>query len=165
VKLLLDECVGPRASAAIAAVLSLSKQKTEVVHMHDFEGRGAADQSWVIRAAKEGWFVITKDSGKRQDGPPLQLILPAYGVRAAFMHRKLPQRPGIDQVRAILYVYPSLQRAAKADCLRTQIIIQNDGFRAAPWHFGPRELAAFESYRASIRQPALGEQLNLPGTQ
>lgn len=160
-KLLLDECIARRLTDVLRAVLALSSDPFEVVHIHEFEGGGTADEVWAQRAAREGWFVITKDRGRKGAGPPLQIILPALGVNAAYLHRKLGTRSALEQTRSIITTLPALERAARAaPGSRALIVIQGEGFKARKWPLSRDEAVAVRYYKG-VSPPPRGRAATL----
>ncbi len=112
-KLLLDECIPSGISGSIAKFMAAAKPPVETVHMIVFTGKqGEPDDVWVPKAANEGWFVITGDSVRSKEGPPLHRLLPEHGVSAAFLSGKLQQKPGFEKVRAVISLLDALRDAA-----------------------------------------------------
>lgn len=103
INLLFDETVGEPVARATIEVLKFSHHEIDAVCMKDFEGKGAKDDHWVLRAAKEGRFVITGDRGRFRDRAPLDILLPYHGVSGAFMTGKLHSgRSQFEKARAII---------------------------------------------------------------
>ena len=134
-KLLIDECIGKNIYGEIKTFLDSSVPPIQHMHMLDFNGRqGLNDEEWVPKAAAEGWFVITGDSGRSRLGAPLHLLLPQYKISAIFFSGKLQSKPGLDKVRAILSVLPRLETlATKPPGTRWKLYLTINGYGIKEW--------------------------------
>lgn len=108
-----DETFGePVARAALGLLEYDSTITIEPAFMRKWIGEGVKDNVWAKRAGKEGWFVLTCDRGKTQDGAPLDLLLPYHGVSAAFLTPTLHGRKQFEKLRAVLSLWPKIMRGA-----------------------------------------------------
>jgi len=101
-RIMLDECIAPRASRLLIDALKLHRPPYEAQFLVDFMGaQGAHDVDWTKILAEQGdWIVITADSGKARGekaklkGPPLHLVLPHRKITGFFLAGKMAQRSG-----------------------------------------------------------------------
>jgi hypothetical protein len=114
VKLFLDDCISPRLAPVLQSVLDLGTTKAVVHHFDQLAASGTGDDLWVPRAAEDGYVVVTKDSGRKRRGPPLQLLLPAWNIPAIFCYRKLNLQPSFVQASAIVAILPGLVGTSRA---------------------------------------------------
>lgn len=109
-KLLFDECIGRGIYRALAAELDRRSPRVEHRHLLDLtEAQGVPDEDWVPRVAREGWIVVTGDSGRRGLGAPLHRLLPEHRVTAVFLSGKLQSAPHGEKVAAVRAVLDQLE--------------------------------------------------------
>lgn len=132
-KIMLDECMPPKASRLLRDMLLLNKPPIEAALLEDYLGcKGGLDCDWVKLLEEEGdWYVVSADTGKMRGakaklrGPPLHLILPARNVTGFFLSGKIAQRSGFEKVRAVIYTLPEL-------LLRAGVAPPGTRFKIAP---------------------------------
>jgi hypothetical protein len=119
---MLDECLTLRASHLIIRALELHKPPIHAEFLEEHFrtdgatiGKGAWDVDWAKTLEEGGdWSVITCDSkrpkGERAKlkGPPLHLILPSRRITGFFMGGKMPNFPGFEKFRAVIYLFPQI---------------------------------------------------------
>lgn len=114
VRLLFDECIGENVARALVKVLAFNKnEQIDAVYMKSWLREGVKDTEWVPTARREGRFVITTDCGKRNDGAPLNLLLPKHGVSGAFITPTIHGRNQADKARAVMAVWPHIAIATR----------------------------------------------------
>jgi hypothetical protein len=142
VKLLFDECIGYGIYKSICGALNVLVPPVTHAHMLDFTGRqGEPDEVWVPRAAREGWLVITGDSGRRGTGAPLDVIMPMHGVTGIFLSGKLQSKPAAVKVNAVVSVLDRFRDVETGPRgLRYRLFMTQTGFALKPWPIsGPRK--------------------------
>jgi len=143
-KIMLDECMPPKASRLVVALLKLHKPPIEASFLADYMGKpGSADPDWANRLAHEGeWCVVTCDYKRpqgakaRAKGPPLHLILPSRKITAFFLGGKIAQADGFEKVRAVLYLLPEIWERATTAPIGTRFKILRKGataYQITPW--------------------------------
>jgi hypothetical protein len=137
IRLLFDETIGDPVVCALAGLLRFEKQiSIEAQSMRQFLGAGTKDSEWVGKAAAEEWFVITGDRGKKNDGAPLDLLLPFHGISGAFLTGRLHgERSQFEKMRAILVIWPHLLEAIQNGPrgVRYKISIDGSSFGWRMW--------------------------------
>jgi hypothetical protein len=146
---LVDECIGKMTVRALAALVKYHKQPVEVKALLDLiDGQqGIKDPEWVPRAKAEGWYVITSDTGQSNDGAPLHILLPLYGVSAAYMTPTLQsKRDGFEKIGAIVTLWPRIIRAATTSepGTRHRIRASGDTYTMVDWPLGATGRRALE---------------------
>lgn len=138
-RLLADECIPRKAFEKLRELRNPGgKSVTEMVHLLERFEQGSPDDHWVQQVAAEDppFLVITGDravNSGRED-PRLPVLLPHAGVNGIFLTGKLQQRPAFAKVRALMYVWPALERAAQhAPGTRSRLSPFGDGYRLQEW--------------------------------
>lgn len=138
-RLLADECIPRKAFEKLRELRNPSGNTvTEMVHLLERFEHGSADDHWVEQIASDTprFLVITGDravKSKRED-PRLPVILSRAGVSGIFLTGKLQQRSAFEKVRALMYVWPALDRAAQhTPGTRYRLIPSGDGYRLQLW--------------------------------
>ncbi|HVT90597.1 MAG TPA: hypothetical protein VHD56_17210 [Tepidisphaeraceae bacterium] len=143
-KLMIDECMGAKASRLVAGLLGLHKPEPIEAHfLTDYIGSsGTFDCDWSARLAQEGnWCVISCDYKKptgqkaKSKGPPLHLILPNRKIIGFFLAGKMAQLSGFEKARATICVFPELWNLANnaAPGSRFKILPNGNGYKLSPW--------------------------------
>ena len=109
-KLLIDECLAPRAFKALAGLVNTLREPPQCVHLLERWPPGTLDPVWVPVIAKEsGWIVVTCDNGRAPDRAPLDKLLPELKVTGLFLSPKAAQYSGFEKARMLLCVWPHLE--------------------------------------------------------
>ena len=125
------------AARACANLFLFAKPKVEVKHFLDWVGgmQGIKDLEWVAQAKSEGWFVVTGDRGQTKDGAPLHILLPAYGVSAAFLTGSLQSDNGFAKLAGIVALWPQIEAAATKSTPGSRFKIRRtaNGYSLVEW--------------------------------
>jgi hypothetical protein len=144
-RIMLDECIAPRASRVLIDILKLHKPPLEARFLVDHVGaQGALDYSWTKELEEQGdWIVITSDNGRsrgersRLKGPPLHLVLPARKITGFFMAGRMAQRCGFDKARCVIYAWPDIlayaESAPKGERFKIAPVDAGKGYCVYPW--------------------------------
>jgi hypothetical protein len=142
-KVMLDECMSPRASRVIVDALKIHKPPVEAHLLEDYlNAKGALDSDWAERLGNEGgWCVITSDyriprgQAARSKGPPLHLILPARKITGFFLGGKIASSSGFEKARSVIYTWPEIWQNALSAAPGTRFRITRNGlgYKLGPW--------------------------------
>ena len=116
-KLLLDENLSPPATKVLSQLVKRTKESAEVWNLLDICPSGIQDPDWLpkFKSQSDPWLIITGDSGKRCGGERLPELCTELGIRHVLLSGKLNQRKQFDKFRAIMTVWPALQKAFESD--------------------------------------------------
>jgi hypothetical protein len=138
-RLLADECI-PRKSFELLRRLRNPCEPPEVdmVHLLDLLGSGARDDEWVrlIAQGDPPFLVLTGDRGatSRRPDPRLPALLPQFKVTGVYLSGKLQQRTGFEKARALLVVWPQLEKAyTDPPGSRFRLNAHRAGYQLTPW--------------------------------
>jgi hypothetical protein len=109
-----------------------------MMHLLERFEAGSPDDRWIQDIAQDDdrFLVITGDRAAktRQGDPRLPVILPQAGVSGVFLTGKLQQRPAFEKVRALMYVWPLMEKAAQhAGGARWRLMLHGDGYSLKEW--------------------------------
>lgn len=142
-KILADECIGPKTTRIAADLLARAKPNPiTLVHWLDkFTKEEKRDDKWAeILASDGGWIVLTKDTGQKKRGPPLQLILPRKKVTGIFFTRGRAQASGFEALRAVIWLIHDIEAALSEPAgTRFKIYVEGRGYSLQRWSLTDRE--------------------------
>ena len=138
-RLLADECIPRRAFEKLRELRNPGGTTvTEMVHLLERFEAGSPDDHWVreIGDDDEPFIVITGDRASKsgRDDPRLPTLLPQAGVSGVFLTGKLQQRPAFEKVRALMCIWPAIERLAEQPGgTRNKLSPHGDDYRLIAW--------------------------------